>query len=66
MQCLYVAGIWTEYPIKRGTRPLMGGLKCSVFIWLGSGVSICLGEVSSYGRLKLQSVRSSDHDLVST
>ena len=32
----------------------MGGLKCSVCMWLGPQLRVCLGEVSTYGRLKMQ------------
>ena len=32
----------------------MGGLKCSVCMWLGPQLTVCLGEVSTYGRLKMQ------------
>ena len=32
----------------------MGGYKCSVCMWLGPRLSVCLGEVSAYGRLQMQ------------
>ena len=32
----------------------MGGLKCRVCMWLGPQLSVCLGEVSTYGRFKMQ------------
>ena len=58
MQCFFVAGTTTECPLSR-VVPLWvicfcGRLRRSVCVWLGTRLSVCLGEVSSYGRLNMQ------------
>ena len=47
MQRLYVAGTLTECLLRRARSPIMRGQKCSVCMWLGPQLSVCLGELGT-------------------
>ena len=48
----HVAGTWTDCPLRRGVY--LWQVKNAVFVCGWDHDCVCLGEVSTYGRLKMQ------------